>query len=549
MTTRLSECDYNYLIPPKEVFDVVHSEHYIRHGEGKKSIRKIFACDKYYDDEMKKLKEFEALIAKENVQLPSDWTTVDTIRFMYAGKLDLKKSLKVMKQHLEWRQLPERGELNPEARKLLEEGYVYIAGRDKQFRPVIIVNGYRVDLKIIKLEDFLQALCFVLDTVRKFYFIPGKVENWIIFIENNNEGVFNFPLKVIKSINDVTSVNYTSTLDKLYIVNPSSFLKRSWMFISNFIDPETATKIQMLGKSDYARLLQQIDPDQLEVKYGGTLPDQQIHWPPVNTLGKPPHNYQEPKSPISATYEKVLIAGDQPSHGGSRIVVIEPTEEEIKGIQDQPVESNVVRNKSQDNSPGIVEPAHKKQEEQQQLVEKRASGGIHHENFATFGNAGTKNEDSSLQPLSEVRFTNVDGGSSTTRFREPETQKDAVEQGGFSGNVPVENKKARNVNTVNNAIFEHDDEEIKAVREENVNIGLLEGYDTQRNSRAANMTFGGEVNDTSQMQSAKLKGEVNAGHIVVERESVKVGGFCGMCKQSNSNSGASGGEQNNCNIF
>ena len=25
MTTRLSECDYNYLIPPKEVFDVVHS--------------------------------------------------------------------------------------------------------------------------------------------------------------------------------------------------------------------------------------------------------------------------------------------------------------------------------------------------------------------------------------------------------------------------------------------------------------------------------------------------------------------------------------------
>ncbi len=272
----------------------------------------------------------------------------------------------------------------------------------------------------------------------------------------------------------------------------------------------------------------------------------------MNTLGKPPHNYQEPKSPISASNEKVLIAGDQPSHGGSRIVVIEPTEEEIKGInQDQPVEANVVQNsnnKSQDGSPGIVEAVHKKQEEQGQLVEKRASGGIHHENFATFGNAGgNKNEDSSLQPLSEVRFTNVDGGSSTTRFREPEAQpKEVVEQGGFSGSAPVETKKAKNVNTVNNAIFEHDDEEIKAVREENVNIGLLEGYDTQRNSRAANMTFGGEI-ESSQLQSAKFKGEANAGHIVVERESVKVGGFCGMCKQSNS--GNSGSEQNNCNIF
>jgi len=382
--------------------------------------------------------------------------------------------------------------------------------------------------------------------VRKYYFIPGKVENWIIFIENNSESLFNFPFKVIKTINDVTAVNYTSTLDRLYILNPSSFLKRSWMLISNFIDPETATKIQMLGKSDYAKLLQQIDPDQLEVKYGGTLPEQPIYWPPVNTLGKLPHNYQEPKSPISPSNEKVLIAGDQPSHGGSRIVVIEPTEEEIKGIhQDQSQE--VVQNKSQDGSPGIVEAAHKKQEEQQ-LVEKRTSGGVQHENFATFGDTGKRNEDSvTFQPLSEVRFTNAEGGgSSTTRFRDPEPQKEVAEQG-FTGNAPVETKKTKNVNAVNNAIFEHDDEEIKAVREENVNIGLLEGYDTQRNSRAANMTFGGEVSETSQqLLSAKLKGDVNSGHIVVERESVKIGGFCGMCKNSNNTAGS---EQNNCNIF
>lgn len=545
MTIRLSECDYNYLIPPKEVFDVTHTDHYIRHGEGKKSIRKIFANVRYEEFETKKLKEFEALIAKENVQLPANWTTVDTIRFMYAGKLDLKKSLKIMKQHLEWRQLPERELLNPEARKLLEDGLMYISGRDHQFRPIIIINAYKIDLKIIKVEDCIAALCFVLDTVRKFYFVPGKVENWVIFIESNNAGLLDFPIKVIKTINEVTSVNYTSTLDRLYIMNPSGFLKRSWMLISNFIDSETTTKIQMFTKSDYPKLLERINADQLEEKYGGTLKEPTIHWPPINTLGKLPHNYQpveeQPKSPISASNnEKVLIAGDQPNHGGSRIVVIEPTDDEIKLQQEEALLQNAAINNNQDNSPGIVEAVHKQQGEQNVLpsVEKRTSGV--QENFATFGDAGKKGEDS-YQPTSDARFD----GASTMRFRDPDTQKEVIVEEVISGNNAQEivNKKAKNVNA---GIFEHDDEEIKAVREENVNIGLLEGFDSQGNSKVGNLTFGGEINETSQQPlSGKLKAE-QSGHIVVERESVKTGGFCGMCRQSNN---TAGGDSNGCNIF
>jgi len=120
MTLRLSECDYEFLRPPKDVFNVKHtgiflknalaysSDHYIRHGEGKKSVRKIFSDVKMNEEEQKKLKEFEELIVKEKVELPSEfvlalfllinrfsWNPVDTFRFMYSGKLDLKKSLKV----------------------------------------------------------------------------------------------------------------------------------------------------------------------------------------------------------------------------------------------------------------------------------------------------------------------------------------------------------------------------------------------------------------------------------------------------------------------
>jgi len=44
----------------------------MRHGEGKKAIRKIFANVKMTEEEQKKLKEFEALIEKEKLEFPAE---------------------------------------------------------------------------------------------------------------------------------------------------------------------------------------------------------------------------------------------------------------------------------------------------------------------------------------------------------------------------------------------------------------------------------------------------------------------------------------------
>jgi len=62
----------NIQVTSQALSNFISSEHYIRHGEGKKSIRKIFANVKIYEDEQKKLKEFEELISKEKVELPSE---------------------------------------------------------------------------------------------------------------------------------------------------------------------------------------------------------------------------------------------------------------------------------------------------------------------------------------------------------------------------------------------------------------------------------------------------------------------------------------------
>lgn len=50
-------------------------------------------------------------------------------------------------------------------------------------------------------------------------------------------------------------------------------MKKEW------INPETAAKISFAsGKNASERLLELVDPDQLEVKYGGTVPNLTEFW-------------------------------------------------------------------------------------------------------------------------------------------------------------------------------------------------------------------------------------------------------------------------------
>lgn len=70
-------------------------------------------------------------------------------------------------------------------------------------------------------------------------FIPGKIENWIIFIDIGNKGLTGAPLGLIGTIISTMSKNFCSCLEKMYLVNPSTSLKFMWGTISAFLDEDT----------------------------------------------------------------------------------------------------------------------------------------------------------------------------------------------------------------------------------------------------------------------------------------------------------------------
>lgn len=68
-------------------------------------------------------------------------------------------------------------------------------------------------------------------------FVKGYVENWIVVVDIGGSGLFEFPFQTINMINEVLSINFTSSLHKMFIMNPSFLFSASWKLIECILDP------------------------------------------------------------------------------------------------------------------------------------------------------------------------------------------------------------------------------------------------------------------------------------------------------------------------
>lgn len=82
-------------------------------------------------------------------------------------------------------------------------------------------------------------------------------------------------LAIIKEQSAVDSLCFPETMSKMFILNAPRFFAASWRLIKGWLDPRTASKIEVCsGKAQATeKLLQYIDEDQLPSDYGGKGPD------------------------------------------------------------------------------------------------------------------------------------------------------------------------------------------------------------------------------------------------------------------------------------
>lgn len=86
-------------------------------------------------------------------------------------------------------------------------------------------------------------------------------------------GLTDLPLTSLKNILGRISLNYGGKLHKLWIVNAPSGISTTWKIVSTFLDDVTVEKIKISKLNTEKTMFENIDPSQVETKYGGTQPN------------------------------------------------------------------------------------------------------------------------------------------------------------------------------------------------------------------------------------------------------------------------------------
>jgi len=110
--------------------------------------------------------------------------------------------------------------------------------------------------------------------------LAARVESWVMIIDLGNVNVVGFPVTAMKTITNTAMSRFTGHLGKIFVINASWTVKTMFNIVISLCDNFVKAKIKILGKGS-ADLLDIIDKNCLEDKYGGTSPNKiDSYFPP-----------------------------------------------------------------------------------------------------------------------------------------------------------------------------------------------------------------------------------------------------------------------------
>ena len=238
--------------------------------------RLIFSRQSYKDWEASALSQLNKLIKDSSVHACLE--NSEKLRFLYGCGWNFSETLRVLSEHVEWKQeWPSYKLIYPLITQILNSGGVYIHGRDHRYRPLIVITPK-------KLMDFPQHLLmatayFLLEHTKDHMLLPGQIENWVLIINLQD---FNYKDCSFKIIEDLLK-HYPCRLARAFVFNSNKLVgKLLQLFSSN-----TSHKITVIAEGRNP-LIEICNPEQVEVKFGGSVENTLSFWPPIT----PSSNYR-----------------------------------------------------------------------------------------------------------------------------------------------------------------------------------------------------------------------------------------------------------------
>ncbi|CAD8196162.1 unnamed protein product [Paramecium octaurelia] len=273
----MEEMEYLRL-PPILAKQVQHPEEYIRKNDPKEPVRRIFKNVPISQDERKLLQQLKDNLAAYKIEINPDSQTDEVLlRYLYANNFNIENTKDMLRSHLSWLREPKNYEFDQDVLDIYNKGIVYILGRDKQYRPTLIINCDQITtVNVELLKRALSILCIIMED---YCFFDGKIENWNIIIDLKEKCVLNVKLQEYYSLFQLMYQNFPCTVDKIFILHPSLSIQLGW---AEFLE-HVFNKKKIIIVSDINQFKKYYEPTQLERKYGGRI-EVKKYFPPLNTI-------------------------------------------------------------------------------------------------------------------------------------------------------------------------------------------------------------------------------------------------------------------------
>lgn len=155
----------------------------------------------------------------------------------------------------------------------LNKGYCYVYKRDKAFRPIFVMNVAKLKQCKLPHETVLNMSTYFVQYLITRALIPGQVENWISIVDMKGVGITEIPKNLMKAITKPLQSYFKGRLYRLHVINAQWTIKIVWKVVKKLVDPLTIQKFVICGDDFSKDLNKLVDPNNLEKRYGGTLPD------------------------------------------------------------------------------------------------------------------------------------------------------------------------------------------------------------------------------------------------------------------------------------
>jgi len=171
----------------------------------------------------------------------------------------------------------------PEEKECLKAWPVFIYGHDHQGHPILYDEigcsspadaevAFGADME--KLRKFrlrlMRRLAVRKENLSKKHGVMIYKHVMVMDVSGASMSSLNKFKNLVQTVITEEQHLFPETLYKLYIINASWTFRAIWSIISNFVDPITYQKINVLGNKYIDDMVKIMDKDQIPQKYGGT---------------------------------------------------------------------------------------------------------------------------------------------------------------------------------------------------------------------------------------------------------------------------------------